>query len=132
MCERLLKKKEKISSFKVDGWLNVQEQARHWSTINVDSADSKYAFKKVFEKITETCAFGKAHTACRTSLRTKLESCERKYGLVEIEKSSIGGDLLGKSKKEYRVSRRSCSQHLREERVCFICNVKQTLDNNPY
>ena len=71
LCERLLKKKEKISSFKDDGWLNVQEQARHWSTINVDSTDSKYAFAKVFEKITETCAFGKAHTACRTSLRTK-------------------------------------------------------------
>ena len=30
------------------------------------------------------------------------------------------------------MSRRSCSQHLREKRVCFICNVKQTLDNNPY
>ena len=98
----------------------------------MDSADSKYAFKKVFEKITETCAFGKAHTACRTSLRTKLESCERKYGLVEIEKSSIGGDLLGESQKEERVSRRFCSQHLREKRVCFICNMKQTLDNNPY
>ena len=98
----------------------------------MDSSDSKYAFTKVFEKITEFYAFGKAHTACRTSFRTKFGSCERKYGLVEIEKRRIGGDLLGESQKEERVSRRSCSQHLREKRVCFICNVKQTLDNNPY
>eukprot|EP00795_Rhopilema_esculentum_P009663 gene9663-17422_t len=118
------KRKEKISSFKDDGWLNVQEQARPWSTINVDSADSKYAFTKVFEKITETCAFGKAHTACRTSFRTKLESCEGKYGLVEIENSSIGGDLLEESQKEDRVSRRFCSQHLREKRKEKISSFK--------
>ncbi len=130
LCECILKKKDKISLFKYDRWLNVQEQAKRWSTINIDNDDSKYPFTKVYERINNVGAFGKAHTACRTPFRTKVENYERKFGLVEDEESNAVADSLGEPQNEDRVSRRSSSQHLKEKRLCFICNVKQSLDNN--
>eukprot|EP00794_Sanderia_malayensis_P019707 gene19707-21653_t len=132
LCECILKKKEKASLFKDEGWLNVQEQAKRWSKINVDSGDSKYPFTKVYERINNNSAFGKAHTACRTSFRTKVENYEKKFGLVEDEEDNSVPDSSGESQKEDRVSRRFSSQHLKEKRLCFICNVKQSLDSNPY
>ncbi len=129
LCECILKKKDKISLFKDDGWLNVQEQAKRWSTINIDNDDSKYPFTKVYERINNVGAFGKAHTACRTPFRTKVENYERKFGLVEDEENNAVADS---SREPQNEDRRSSSQHLKEKRLCFIFNVKQSLDNKPY
>eukprot|EP00794_Sanderia_malayensis_P000053 gene53-649_t len=43
-----------------------------------------------------------AHAACRTSFGTKVENCERKYGLVEDEEDNSVADSSGESQKENR------------------------------
>ena len=90
LCGDLIKKKDKITVFKDEGWLSLREQAERWPKIKISIDDSLFSFTNVYPKIAgATEAFGKAHTSCRTTFRTRAEAHGKQYGCISESESPV-------------------------------------------
>eukprot|EP00795_Rhopilema_esculentum_P013856 gene13856-4798_t len=98
--------------------------------INITFDDQEYCFTKVHEK-TKDCdtAFGKAHTNCRTSVRTMIERREAKHGAIQEGIDAGGSEDNADECGTGGISRRSVRQHLKNKRLCFVCNSQREIDD---
>eukprot|EP00794_Sanderia_malayensis_P017234 gene17234-18955_t len=134
LCESLITRKCKYSTFKADGWPSVKDQAKKWSQLNIPGGQKAFPFTKVFKKIeNQESPFGQAHINCRASFRTQIEKCLKRYGNMQSKKEQSVEEVSECSEEpecsNSGISRRSTSQYLFEKRLCFICNTRRVCDD---
>ena len=62
LCRNLIRKKDKVSIFKDEGWNTLIEQAERWSKIKIPNENSWFGFTLVYAKVASASgAFGKTH-----------------------------------------------------------------------
>ena len=69
-------------------WNNFKIQAKRWQEITIPSADSKYTYTKLYDKIKKfDCTQGFAHLLC-CNKRTKVDIYAKRYAEAEDDSES--------------------------------------------